>query len=73
MYIKLLMDVMICRKKTIFYRLGMFHGMPGTVLNHETLNYTDTLLFVKELKREGNYCRSNKMSLKTIILNLFDD
>lgn len=72
MYIKLLMDVMICSKKTIFYRLGPFHRMPGTVLSCGMLNYINMLLFFKELKREGNYCKSNKMFLKAIILNLFD-
>lgn len=46
--------------------------MPGTVLSCGMLNYINMLLFFKELKREGNYCKSNKMFLKAIILNLFD-
>ena len=48
MYIKLLMDVMICSKKTIFYRLGPFHRMPGTVLSCGMLNYINMLLFFEE-------------------------
>lgn len=43
--------------------------MPGTVLNHRILNYVNILLFFKELKREENYCKSNKTFLKAIILS----
>lgn len=52
MYIKSLIDLMVCGKKIIFHRQGPFYRMPETVFSHEMLNYIKALLFLKELKRE---------------------